>query len=343
MRRRVAGLISAAWVAIAASPASAQVIRDDFSSGGLSPRNWFVCRRPENEFKLVQSEDAAFRAVEATVRPRKDMVFAMLVAHPACANSGVPFEPERDERAELWEADDIRLEFGTDVWYRFSFMVDPAVPADAGRLVIGQWKQANSATGTSPVIAQRFNGRAFTITVEQDNTAPDRAPNDPQCRLWVAVDRNAALEAGRSESHGLALLGRPLHEPQSPALPGDLPSAGHDDFEVSHRQTLRPDGARVPAACKQDIEVTRLGVLPDVFGRWVTMLYHIRLDGPSEPLEIWADGQPIAKVRGRIGFRTNGPGKQYFKFGPYRDHQAYATFARMTRYARGFRREDVEP
>ncbi|MFL5220343.1 MAG: heparin lyase I family protein [Microvirga sp.] len=342
MRRRVAGLISAACLSIA-SPSSAQVIRDDFSSGGLSPRNWFVCRRPENEFKLVQSEDAAFRAVEATVRPRKDMVFAMLVAHPACANSGVPFEPERDERAELWEADDIRLEFGTDVWYRFSFMVDPALPTDAGRLVIGQWKQANSATGSSPVIAQRFNGRAFTITVEQDNTAPDRAPDDPQCRIWVAVDRNAALEAGRSESHGLALLGRPLHEPQSPAPPGDLPSAGHDDFEVSHRQTLRPDGARVPAACKQDVEVTRLGVLPDVFGRWVTMLYHIHLDGPSSLLEIWADGQPIAKVRGRIGFRTNGPGKQYFKFGPYRDHQAYATFARMTRYARGFRHEDVEP
>ena len=147
MRRRAATSICAACLAIA-SPASAQVIRDDFSSGGLSPRNWFVCRRPENEFKLVQSEGAAFRAVEATVRPRKDMVFAMLVAHPACANSGVPFEPERDERAELWEADDIRLEFGTDVWYRFSFMVDPAIPTDAGRLVIGQWKQANSATGT---------------------------------------------------------------------------------------------------------------------------------------------------------------------------------------------------
>jgi hypothetical protein len=324
-------------------PASGQVIKDDFATGAISTRNWFVCRRPENEFKVVQEEGAPFRALETAVRPRKDLtVFAMVMAHPGCANSGVPFEPEKDERAEMWEADAIRLGLGTEVWYRFSFLVDPGVPVDAGRLVIGQWKQSNSATGTSPVIAQRFNGRAFTITIEQDNTAPGRAPNDTQCRIWVAVDRNAAARAGGSEGHALTLLRRP-GEPQPPAPPAELPSIGHDELDVSHGQALRADGVQVPTPCRQDVEVTPLGLLPDVFGHWVTMLYHIRLDGPASLLEIWADGQPIAKVRGRIGFRTSGPGEQYFKFGPYRDHQTYPTFARLARYARGFRREDVDP
>ena len=79
MTSQIAPLVFAACLA-AASPASAQVIRDDFSSGGLSPRNWFVCRRPENEFKLVQSEDAAFRAVEATVRRADELLAPFGVA-----------------------------------------------------------------------------------------------------------------------------------------------------------------------------------------------------------------------------------------------------------------------
>ncbi len=340
MSRRAAGFIWATCLAIA-SPASAQVIRDDFSSGGLSPRNWFICRRPENEFKLVQTADSPSHALEVTVRPRQDLaVFAMIMAHPGCANSGVPFEPEKDERAELWEADAIRLDHGTDVWYRFSFLVDPGLPVDAGRLVIGQRKQANSATGSSPSIAQRFNGRAFTITIEQDNTAPGHPPENTQCRIWVAADARAARAAGGSEAHGLSLLARTGRAAGEPA---ELPSLGHDERDVSHGATLRPDGTATPLPCRRDVEVEQLGVLPDAFGRWVTMLYHIRLDGSSGLVEIWADGQPIARVRGRIGFRTNGPGKQYFKFGPYREPQSYATYARLAQYARGFRREDVEP
>jgi hypothetical protein len=340
MRRCAATSIWAACLAIA-SPASAQVIRDDFSSGGLSSRNWFVCRRPENEFKLVRTADWPSHALEVTVRPRRDLaVFAMIMAHPGCTNSGVPFEPEKDERAELWEADAVRLDHGTEVWYRFSFLVDPGLPVDAGRLVIGQWKQSNSATGSSPAIAQRFNGRAFTITIEQDNTALGHPPENTQCRIWVAVDARAARVAGGSEAHGLSLF---APTGRGPGEPAELPSLGHDERDVSHGSSLRPDGTATPLPCRQDVEVEQLGVLPDAFGRWVTMLYHIRLDGSSGLVEIWADGQPIARVTGRIGFRTNRPGKQYFKFGPYREPQSYATYARLAQYARGFRREDVEP
>jgi hypothetical protein len=278
-----------------------------------------------------------------TVRPRQDLVaVAAMMAHPGCSNAGGPFEPEKDERAEIWEADDIRLEWGTEVWYRFSFTVDPGIPVDAGRLVIGQWKQASGPAGASPVIAQRFNGRAFTITVEQDNTAPNHPPENTHCRIWVAADRNAAQGAGGSRGHPLALFDP--RQRGAGGLGGAVapPSVGHDEREVSHGAALRADGTPVPLPCSREVTVKSLGVLPDPFGHWVTMLYHIRLGGSGGLIEIWADGQPIATVTGRIGFRATGPGRQYFKFGPYRDPQSYATFARLARYARGFSREEVE-
>jgi hypothetical protein len=279
-----------------------------------------------------------------TVHPRVDVsVFALAFRHPGCKNGGGVFEPEKDdERAELWEADAVTLPSGTDVWYRFSFMVDPALPATAGRLVIGQWKQTNIAAGDrSPVIAQRFNGRVFAITIEQDNTAPNYAAADTQCRIWIAADVNASRSPGASEAHGLGLLGA-QDTPQAGASSA-LPSLAHDELEVSHGASPTPGAQAKPAPCAQDVAIARHNPLPDPFGRWVEMIYHIHLNGRSGLLDVWADGQPIVTVQGRIGFRTDGGGRQYFKFGPYRNHQSYSTFARLAHYARGFSREDIAP
>jgi hypothetical protein len=319
-----------------ALPAAAQVIRDDFTGRGISAERWLFCERDENEVAVVQPPGAPFRAAEMTVRPRVDVaVFGMMFRHPGCRNGGGAFEPEKnDERSELWEADAVTLPFGTEVWYRFSFMVDPATPTSVGRLVIGQWKQSNSATGDSPVLAQRFNGRSFAITIEQDNLSPNRPPEDRQCRVWIAVDGAAPGPAGRSEGHRFGLL------PAAASPSAELPSIGHDDLDVSHE--LPPVVAtQRPTPCARDVTVTRHNLLPDPFGRWVEMLYRIRLGGPAGIVEVWADGKPIATATGRIGFRANGPGRQYFKFGPYRNPQPYASFARLAQYARGFTREGV--
>jgi hypothetical protein len=298
-----------------------------------------ACRREENEFAPVRLAQWPFHALKLTIHPRPDLaVFSVMFHHAGCMNGRGAYEPEKnDERAEIWEAEGDMLDHGTEVWYRFAFLVDPETPKSADRLVIGQWKQSNSATGDSPAIAQRFNGRTFSITVEQDNTTPGRAPEDTQCRVWVAVEESAVKVIGGSEPHGLLGgqgSGGPHHRPS------DLPSVSHDEHDISHRSALA--GAASPS-CKQDLAVTPLGFLPDPFGHWVTMLYHIRLNGPDSTLEIWADGRPIARVTGRIGFKTNGPGRQYFKFGPYRTHQPYSTFAEIAHYARGHRREEVEP
>jgi hypothetical protein len=320
-----------------ALPVTAQVIRDDFDGPTISSANWMFCERDENEVRIVQPPAVPFRAAELTVRPRVDVAaFGVMFRHRGCRNGGGPFEPERnDERSELWEADAVTLPYGTEVWYRFSFMVDPATPPTVGRLVVGQWKQSNSATGDSPVLAQRLNGRSFAITIEQDNLSPDRAPADSQCRVWIAASGNGPRAPGGSEAHRLGLL--PAAETSA-----ELPSVGHDAFDISHEPRPPDDAAAGPQPCARDVTVTRHNPLPDPFGTWVEMRYHIRLDGADGLIEVWADGQPIATVRGRLGFRAKGPGRQYFKFGPYRTPQAYPTFARLARYARGPTREDID-
>ena len=322
----------------AALPAAAQGIRDDFSGPTISSANWMFCERDENEVRIVQPPGTPFRAAEMTVRPRVDLAgSAVMFRHPGCRNGGGAFEPEKDdERSELWEADAVTLPYGTETWYQFTFMVDPATPPTVGRLVIGQWKQSNSATGDSPVLAQRFNGRSFAITIEQDNLSPDHARADSQCRIWIAADRNGPRLPGSSESHRLGLY-------RTGNGSAELPSVGHDEFDVSHDASPSPGVAAAPRPCARDVTVTRHNPLPDPFGKWVEMRYRLRLDGSAGLIEVWADGQPIATVRGRIGFRAAGPGRQYFKFGPYRTPQAYPTFARLARYGRGFTREDIDP
>jgi hypothetical protein len=341
----VPALLAGAALALASGPGAAQsptfaVVTDEFTGDQISPERWLPCRRDENDFRIVRVPERDFNAVEAVLRPRQDLsMVALLMRHPGCRNDGMAYRPEEgDERAELWEADAIRLPFGTEVWYRFAMFVDPAVPRSVGRFVIGQWKQSNSATGDSPLLAQRFNGRVFSITVEQDNRDPDRHPEDTQCRIFVAADRNGVTRLDTSEGHSLL----PAPRASSPTGLADLPSVAHDETGVAHGPTERVGGVELPKPCRRDVKVETFAHLPDAFGHWVTMLYHLHLNGGSSLIEIWAEGQPIARVSGRIGFEPRGPGKQYFKFGPYRNHESFTTFAQLAHYARGFRREDVE-
>jgi hypothetical protein len=59
-------------------------------------------------------------------------------------------------------------------------------------------------------------------------------------------------------------------------------------------------------------------------------------------LEVWANGQPIVRVTGRIGYRTGPKAYQYFKFGPYRDPEPYSTYSMISNYRRGPPRASVE-
>lgn len=142
--------------------ACTRTVRDDFTGPEISQANWFVCERPENEFDIIQPTDQPFRAVRMTVHPRRSSAFLKL-DRSTCADRENSQAKGEDERAELWEADRVMQPFGTEVWYRFSMFIDPTVRNGGKRLVIGQWKQSG---GLSPFLAQRFTGRAFTITVQ---------------------------------------------------------------------------------------------------------------------------------------------------------------------------------
>nr|WP_245305186.1 heparin lyase I family protein [Rhizobium leguminosarum] len=119
--------------------------------------------------------------------------------HPkGCAREDGSYDRDGSERSELWEAEKILAPIGTDLWYRFDMFIDDSITPTTGRFVIGQWKQTNSPKD-APVLAQRFNGRAFTVSLEQDNADPDRDPKNVLCRVFIASQETAPVEPGFGE------------------------------------------------------------------------------------------------------------------------------------------------
>jgi hypothetical protein len=300
------------------SVSQAQILRDDFAGTRFATGNWYPCFRDENVLSIVPVPGNGFNAAMLLVNPRDEM--GSMAVRPS--RDGRPQQVgthcHRDknvERAELWEASSNQLRFGTEVWYRFSMYIDPTIPrTDHNRLVIGEWKEDG---GHSPMVAQRFVDRHFTITIEQDNDNPARSEGAHDCRILVAHDESFVTS---------------VRDP----LP--LASAGHDG-----RAAVK-GGAMASTGCARDINVRSFQNLPNVFGTWTTMMYHLKASTDGNGiLEVWANGVPIVRVTGRIGFRDHSAGRQYFKFGPYRDHVPYSTYAMLAKFARGPTRADVEP
>lgn len=91
--------------------------------------------------------------------------------------------------------------------------------------------------------------------------------------------------------------------------------------------------------CQSDVVVQRFAPLPSPFEAWTDLVYHIKGSagangsGTDGVVEVWANGAMIARAIGRIGYA--GGGKQYFKFGPYRDEAPYSTAATIDGFVRG--------
>jgi len=286
-----------AWPVLGA----AQVVHDDFSLAQISPKNWFVCRRPENVMRVIALPGGgrAARLVAHAVKPKRMELHEFLLRerHGACIDRDGRYTPDGDQRAEIWEKRELAQPFGSETWIRFDFMVvSPPAGAAVPRLVIGQLKADGDH---SPVLAQRFSQRNFMVTLGQDNDDPERHPDDKDCRVVVAHD--ASLRRGGENSVG-----------QNPREVVHAPSRG----------------------CKRDITVDSRELLPSPFDRWVRMTYRIRPGIENGLLEVWADGKLIAKAAGRIGYRDGVGGVQYFKFGPYADRAPYDLKALLARYRR---------
>jgi len=302
----------------ATAPAAAADISDGFESGRIDPQLWAPCPRAENRFFIEETVVRSGRyAAGMALLPDATMPPAIPKAEIARRRSGcrdtapgAVFVPEDDQRAELWLQSTEPP--GTDRWFGFSFRIDsPDAGAGGNRLVVGQWKQDGSR---SPILAQRFKGGAFHLTVEQETASPGR-----QCRVLVAwqdgYDFSDFPDGRRSFLHG-----------GTPELDGEL------DAEP-------PDRA---AECSRGLAIDRTAPLPSPFGAWVDMVVHLRVAGrPDDLVEIWADGRPVATVRGPIG--VPGGGDQYFKFGPYRDPSPAPLVVRFDDFGRGGSFAAVDP
>jgi hypothetical protein len=319
----------------AVGSAQAQTVRDEFTGPDFAVENWFPCVRDENVLSIVPVPGQGFNAARLAVTPRPDLALVGLsVGHNGCRReSGADYSRGvYDERAELWEADGRLLKFGTEVWYRFDMYIDSTLPADRGsRLVVGQWKTEG---GHSPFIAQRFVNRHFVITVEQDNDDPASDRDDDECRIVIAYDEGFP-NSQRGE------FGNAIFQ-ALPDRPGTQEGLRAGSIAHDRLDTVNGIWSRV-GPCAQDLQITRFNNLPNAIGNWTTMMYHIRATADGRGLlEVWANGNPVVALRGRFGFRDGGDGAQYFKFGPYRAHVNYPTYALFAKFARGRSRADVE-
>jgi len=286
---------------------------------GASFNGWVVCHRPENEFfwgdapGLRRSDKVP---VQTVVHPLADQMKnsnTLLHDCKAALHSNLEVSSteveNKTERSELWQPGDKWIDYGSKIRYEFRMYIDPSIKTTQGRLVIGQWKGGwPVATGfdASPFVAQRFDKRVFRVSIEQDNDSPDGA-NYPECRVTVASQEEIAPD----DPHKLAAN-------RSPRLVSEEHRAEVEIGE-DHPASQTANG------CARDLQVDhgkKRRKLPNPFGHWVHMVYEIKGDSKDGYLRIYANGKRIVTVTGRIGFRTTprpNQGKQYFKFGSYRD------------------------
>ncbi len=283
--RWAAGFVAAiiGSVAAAADGVPPLAVVEDFEAGSLSPARWW----------LGQIDVDRMRPDGERVRHgRRSLAIRIDGGDQGCGGSC--------QRNEIRIAGDLRLAFGTEAWYGFSFRIDGDVPASGNhRLVVGQWKEE---TGYSPFLAQRFNGRVFHITVEDDGCrrlVAHARSGDEQFR-----DLNSADTVG-----GLAFL------------------------NDRHRYACRSD---------IEIEYGAERNLPDPYRNWVDMAYRVRGGLAGRGLiEVWANGRFVARVTGSIGHREVGGPTQYFKIGLYRDPAEWPALVNVDAFRRGRSREEV--
>jgi hypothetical protein len=208
----------------------------------------------------------------------------------------------RCQRNEIRIANRLRLRFGEEAWYGFSFRIAGDISEQGSkRWIIGQWKQDGDG---SPFLAQRYDNGVFHITV-QDN----------DCRIIVA-QANGHPEGKQAHRHdpaysAMAYLSDPrLYDCKS-------------DVRVEHGPVLPvlPD----PREEWVDMLYRVRG------GR-----------GGQGLIEIWANGDFIVRVRGSIGYDDADGPTQYFKIGHYRAPVEGTTTLYFDDFRRGDSRDALD-
>jgi len=209
----------------------------------------------------------------------------------------LPTETLCSERAEIWEKTRLRVPYTTPVWYGFAVKFADPVPQDDHRYLIAQWKR-EIGPGTvgdfSPFLAFRLNKGKLFITTETNYqpgvpaTMTDGALGCPagMTRTWLRPDVN--------QMRSLVI--------------------GDDRWS-------KDDGGEFTSCTDKVTVISHGNPLPDPASGWIDFAVRSQ-PGPDGDghVEIFANGKWIVTIKGFIGHKDKGLGKnQYFKFGPYRD------------------------
>jgi hypothetical protein len=193
-------------------------------------------------------------------------------------------------------------------WFSLRFRIDGDIePCGSMRWVGGQFKAYRK--DDSPFLAQRFDNGVFHVTIEAPDPTDATEPKKIE-RIIVA------------KAPGNPDLGSRFQPPKENEAPKRYDSKTCD---MSTGASKRED-------CVFFGRVEPLGgaLPPSDSGEWIDMDYYVRMRGPCDParpaacdrlVEIWANGEPVARVTGHFGAREAHKVGINFKIGVYRDLQ----------------------
>ncbi|MFO1090161.1 MAG: heparin lyase I family protein [Hyphomicrobiales bacterium] len=207
------------------------------------------------------------------------------------------------QRVELREADKVRVPFGEERWYAFSFRMEGQPPANGDqRWVITAWKQ--DVQEGSPFLAQRFDQGVFHITLESLDT-----------RVLLATSKIPAKSFPQLLKDG---LGKTLG-----FVSDQERYAGQTDVKLEYGpDPILPD----PRLGWVDMVYRVKG---DLHGNGV--------------VEVFANDKFIVRATGTIGVAAPEPVKEYLKLGHNRSPMPGTSTIFFDNVRRGATRADVEP
>jgi len=128
-----------------------EVIIDNFETNQLNTKNWSLLHMPHRRHWVDGNQKRAGNSSLAIRVKGHDI-------DKRC-NCQV---------SEIREANDIRLKFGADAWYAYSFRITGrGGDSSNNRWQLGGWKQESDG---SPFISHRFDNNVFHITIESGNS-----------------------------------------------------------------------------------------------------------------------------------------------------------------------------
>lgn len=319
---------------------------DVFDTPHLDPKKWSQKQILPHQFSFPKDRSIAVTVTDGDV--------GMQCSKPC-------------QRAEIRTRRSLRPAHADEFWHGFAFRVwGDIAPTGSLRTVLAQWKAPGD---DSPFLAHRFDNGVFHITVQD---GPNRrvvasAKGDPD-RMDKYQDLISELSAKDPEAvhmaHAIAQMrnhtGHHESSPLRQALEQQVKAVC--DCEISDDQSLFDefsyveDLAAYALAPKLEVDHCDGQCLPDPKDDWVHMAYRIRLGrtdnnpeaGPCREgeIDIFANGNHIAAVRGNIGYQLLSPKPRnsiYFKFGVYRNMTPGTLTVNFDSFRQGRSFEDVKP